>query len=300
MPLGEAYKNKLKKFLQSKETVEKQKNESKVHFVSKKTQKEADPKQLIRGKDLEEFKKVGHLKESDKDQKQAKREKLSAKSSKTKASHDLSGSKFRWINEKLYTVPGQESFKLFSQNPEYFQIYHEGFRNQAAQWPINPVDLVADQLRSLPSPVQIADMGCGDAKLAQIFKGNPSISVCSFDLVKHNEFVTACDMAHTGAVDAKFDVVVFCLSLMGTNYYDFLREANRICKSIGALWVVEVSSRIRNADLFVSCVEKMGFKSNGKVKDLDYFSFFTFTKVGKTPKKIPETRILEPCLYKKR
>ena len=274
VPSGSAYKNKLKRFLQSKEV--------KDQGISK--PKEAESYQT----------------KDPKDKKSLQQKDQPKKLTKAKNSHNLSGSKFRWINEKLYTVPGQESFKLFSQNPEYFQIYHEGFRNQAAQWPINPVDLVAEQLKSLPSPIHVADMGCGDAKLAQIFDGNSAFSVCSFDLVKHNRFVTACDMAHTGAEDAQFDVVVFCLSLMGTNYYDFLREANRICKENGAVWVVEVSSRIRNADLFVSCVEKMGFKSSGKVKDLDYFSFFTFSKAGKTPKKVPEMKILEPCLYKKR
>ena len=34
----------------------------------------------------------------------------------------LTGSKFRWINEKLYTTSGKESFDLFQKNPEYFEI----------------------------------------------------------------------------------------------------------------------------------------------------------------------------------
>lgn len=34
----------------------------------------------------------------------------------------LSGSKFRWINEKLYTITGKEAYSLFQQNPEYFEI----------------------------------------------------------------------------------------------------------------------------------------------------------------------------------
>lgn len=52
--------------------------------------------------------------------------------------------------------------------------------------------------------------------------------VHSFDLVSPNERVTACDMAHVPLEDASVHVVVFCLSLMGTNLADFLREAHRV------------------------------------------------------------------------
>jgi hypothetical protein len=32
----------------------------------------------------------------------------------------LSGSRFRWLNEQLYTTPGDESFTLFQEKPELF------------------------------------------------------------------------------------------------------------------------------------------------------------------------------------
>lgn len=72
----------------------------------------------------------------------------------------------------------------------------------------------------------IADFGCGEAKLAQSVKQ----TVHSFDLVAENERVTACDMAHVPLQNNSIDVVVFCLSLMGTNLQDYLLEANRVLK----------------------------------------------------------------------
>jgi ribosomal RNA-processing protein 8 len=52
----------------------------------------------------------------------------------------LISSRFRYLNETLYTTPSASSFELFSQNPEFFNEYHEGFRRQVEAWPENPVD----------------------------------------------------------------------------------------------------------------------------------------------------------------
>lgn len=70
-------------------------------------------------------------------------------------------------------------------------------------------------------------MGCGEATLAQQV---PQSRVHSLDLVAANDLVTACDMAHTPLAAGSVDVVVFCLSLMGTNLKDFVTEANRILR----------------------------------------------------------------------
>lgn len=81
---------------------------------------------------------------------------------------------------------------------------------------------------SSPGHPVIADFGCGEARLA---KALPSHTVHSFDLVAINPLVTACDMAHTPLKDKEAEVVVFCLSLMGTNLKDYLKEANRVLKN---------------------------------------------------------------------
>ena len=72
----------------------------------------------------------------------------------------------------------------------------------------------------------IADFGCGEAKLAQ----SVSNKVHSFDLVAINDLVTKCDMKSVPLNPQSCDIVVFCLSLMGTNIIDFLCEAHRVLK----------------------------------------------------------------------
>ena len=59
----------------------------------------------------------------------------------------------------------------------------------------------------------------------------------SFDLVAANERVVACDMASVPLPDGCVDVAVFCLSLMGTNLADYLREAKRVLRPSGILKV---------------------------------------------------------------
>ena len=129
----------------------------------------------------------------------------------------LAGAKFRWINELLYTKESREAVKLFSDKPEMFQIvrvkivmrpnsyvvrfilksllpqYHDGFRSQVESWPTNPVDVFIDYLRRKPPTTVVADMGCGEGKVAQTL--HKQLKIHSFDLASPNEHVVACDIA---------------------------------------------------------------------------------------------------------
>jgi len=139
----------------------------------------------------------------------------------------LAGGKFRFLNEQLYTTTGEEAFGLFQSKPELFDEYHEGFRSQVELWPQNPVDIFISQLTPMSKDTVIADLGCGDA---QISAELPKHNVLSFDLVAKNERVTACDIAHLPLADNSVDVAIFCLSLMGTDFLKFLKEAYRVLK----------------------------------------------------------------------
>ena len=140
----------------------------------------------------------------------------------------LAGAKFRWINEQLYTCPSSQAVSLFQSQPEMFDIYHQGFRTQVQDWPINPVDVFISDLKKSTSKLVIADLGCGDAKLASCLKTIHVIH--SFDLIAHTPDVVACDIAHTPLHNESVDVAIFSLSLMGTNWLDFIHEAYRILK----------------------------------------------------------------------
>ncbi|KAI1755217.1 methyltransferase-domain-containing protein [Xylaria castorea] len=186
----------------------------------------------------------------------------------------LVSARFRHLNETLYTKPSDEAFQLFQDSPEMFQEYHEGFRRQVNVWPENPVDgyimdiRLRGQQRHLykPKPGQatptpttsvhplmrtngvctIADLGCGDAKLAitlQSEKKKLNLNILSYDLQSPSPLVTKADIANLPLADGSVDVVIFCLALMGTNWVSFIEEAYRILHWKGELWVAEIKSR---------------------------------------------------------
>ena len=83
----------------------------------------------------------------------------------------LTGSRFRELNEDLYTSTSIKAFEKFSSQPELYEQYHEGFRHQVEGWPINPVNVIVKWLTSSYSGKEkecvVADFGCGDAALAK-------------------------------------------------------------------------------------------------------------------------------------
>ncbi|ELU01616.1 hypothetical protein CAPTEDRAFT_5896 [Capitella teleta] len=219
----------------------------------------------------------------------------------------LSAGSFRYLNEQLYTIPGNEAFDLFVDDPQSFELYHHGYQSQVSKWPLNPVDLMIEYLRKKPADLNVADFGCGEAKIAQSVK-NP---VQSFDLVALNDHVTACDIADVPLLDESVDVGVFCLSLMGTNCSEYLAEANRVLVNGGKLLVAEVKSRFEKIGSFVRKMRKIGFNLLDTKKskylfvlqkdDNKMFVWLEFEKVSESPSKeaLPNIDLL-PCIYKKR
>ena len=59
--------------------------------------------------------------------------------------------------------------------------------------------------------------------------------------------------------DQELDEAVFCLSLMGANFSDYLVEAWRVLKVDGFLHIWEASSRFGDVDGFVGGLEGLGF-----------------------------------------
>jgi ribosomal RNA-processing protein 8 len=248
----------------------------------------------------------------------------------------------------LYTTQSIEALQRFRENPHLFEEYHEGFRQQVSHWPVNPVSVLVDKIRryhtsstSLTTTATtsrknkkslvVADFGCGDASLArqllqlqvQPQKGRQqetkvTIVVHSFDLVARGpnaELITACDSANTPLKDATVDIGVFCLSLMGTNLADFIREAHRVLKDRGILHIAEVRSRFEEGgggggggddaedstslQHFIKTLDKLGFECSHVDRSNTMFVLMELKKNGKQPDQTL-SYTAKPCIYKRR
>ena len=200
-------------------------------------------------------------------------------------------SKFRYLNEQLYTQSSVENggaVKMFMTNPEQFEDYHDGYRQQVQKWPKNPLDVLSQELSKIHKykGLKIADFGCGEGKLHLdlIKSGHPKENLFSFDAGKPDgpeyAHITQSDIAKVPLESNSIDICVFCLSLMGINFPEFLKEANRVLKQNGKLFIAEVLSRFEEVKLFSEFYLKefSGFKLLKLSKLKDFFYVMVFEK----------------------
>lgn len=210
----------------------------------------------------------------------------------------LRASRFRFINETLYSNASSQSKHYFKEDPDSFLAYHAGYKQQLEQWAVNPLDVIIASIKKLPKDNVIADFGCGEARLA----ASVPHMVHSFDFIALNDKVKACDMAHTPLLMNSVHVVVFCLSLMGSNLNDYIIEANRVLKNNGILKIAEVESRFEDVNNFIRLLRSYGFKNTWKDLSHNLFYFMDFKKEEDISMKRKNLSpiTLKSCLYKKR
>jgi len=114
--------------------------------------------------------------------------------------------------------------------------------------------------------IVVADMGCGSCQLAICLKElNPHICVINVDHTKHpdvpKEFeVIECNFAKTTLPSDSINVVVFSMSFSwGAKEEDFrlyIKEASRICKPGGFIFITEHSAWWKKIDLHAVLTER--------------------------------------------
>ena len=180
----------------------------------------------------------------------------------------------------------------------------------------------------------MADLGCGDARLASALRERGSSHrVLSFDLVSRHAAVVAAQCTDhvplPGGEAAVVDAVVICLALMGSDWLGMVKEARRVMRPrcavhvvprpdpySGQLFIAEVTSRIPDQKALVRAIEQVGFKLDKEVRsslqaslmpqDSSNSHFVLLRFNGAAPGKVKpadEARaaaLLTPCIYKKR
>ena len=163
---------------------------------------------------------------------------------------------FTRINNRWYAANSQATHARLEVNAEEWAHYHTLYREARQSWPVVPFE---EEIRWLAARDQmiVGDFGCGEALLAA--RVGDKHDVRSFDHVAVNPTVTACDLAAVPLGDGELDAAIFCLSLMGANFVDYLREGHRCLRLDGQLHIWEPTSYFDDIEAFRTGLRRLGF-----------------------------------------
>lgn len=163
---------------------------------------------------------------------------------------------FSEMNKSWSVSRSENTQSRLKTDPSEWYYYHSLYAEKRKEWSEIPYIEIAKKIKERPEWV-VADMGCGENLLSKELTNK----VHAFDYVAIDKNVIACDMSSVPLNSNEVDAVIFCLSLMGSNYLDYLKEAFRIIKPYGNLFICEPKKKIDNRiEEFKKDIESVGFK----------------------------------------
>ena len=147
---------------------------------------------------------------------------------------------------------------------------------------MHPVNVIANKINELKLPAHIimklviGDFGCGKGELMELLKENKMYSFDHHNII--DEKIIPCDMKSVPIKDEKLDVAIFSLSIMGTNWPDYIVEAKKCLAKNGFLFIAETtkSLNVRLSELRNVVIE-YGFQ----IYDEEEIGDFTFIQARK-------------------
>lgn len=183
-------------------------------------------------------------------------------------SHSDLGS-FSGMNRKWSVTHSRRTHSELHEDPSQWYLYHSLYRRRREEWRKSgftpPYEIFIEELNKRPEWI-VADLGCGENLIQKAVKNR----VYAFDHIAVDNDVIECDIADLRAHldDEKVDAVVLSLALMGHNWQDYLREAYRVLRSHGVLFLAEPQSKWEGRlPELRQCLSDIGF---GIVVDKNY------------------------------
>ncbi|MEZ4287356.1 MAG: zinc-ribbon domain-containing protein [Polyangiales bacterium] len=164
---------------------------------------------------------------------------------------------FSKMNNRWYASSSDKTHTRLQANPEEWAHYHTMYQELRKAWEVVPFQEEIQWLQQREA-FEVGDFGCGEALIADAVSERHRVH--SFDHVAINENVHACDLASVPLDDGSLDVAIFCLSLMGSNFTDYIREAHRCLRLDGDLHIWEPASYMNEPAQFCADLSKLGFE----------------------------------------
>ena len=182
---------------------------------------------------------------------------------------------FSEMNKKWNTSNSKTTHDRLKSDKSEWIKYHELYSKSRQNWSEIPYKEIGKILKNRPEWI-VGDFGCGE----NLLKLEIPNKVISLDHVSIDDSVISCDLTNVPLDNNSLDVVVFSLSLMGTNYNEYLKEAYRTLKSMGMIIISEPSTRWENKEESLKeLLIESGFSISGDVKHSDRFIYITSIKL---------------------
>ena len=173
------------------------------------------------------------------------------------------------IHQKASTSSSSHMNEYFRNNPDKWREYHSIREENKKEWTEDPINVIAEKLNKNRHQV-IADLGCGMNQLKTLV--NSYSQWYSFDHYSDDETVIKADISDLKEYlqDNSVDAAVFCMSLWGTNYMDYIKESYRYLKNGGIVYVAEPKDKINQSELIGGATQigfeiiSIDFERNGK------------------------------------
>lgn len=165
---------------------------------------------------------------------------------------------FTAMNNRWYLSNSSKTHERLQENPEEWAHYHTMYRELRESWPVIPYE---EEIRWLSEDGRditvVGDFGCGEAVISKRLKDK--YQFFNLDHVAIDESVLVCDLADVPLADETLQLAIFCLSLMGANCTEYVREAHRMLEMDGWLHIWEPESYFKDVGAFCDDLERLGF-----------------------------------------
>ena len=176
---------------------------------------------------------------------------------------------FSEMNKTWNTTNSKTNHKRLNKDKTEWFKYHELYSNSRKKWDEIPYIELSKKIKDRPDWI-VGDFGCGENLLSKEIKNK----IHSFDHVAIDDSVKSCDLTDVPLHNNVLDVVVFSLSLMGTNYKEYFDEAYRVLRPMGVVFIAEPATRWEDREEELKgMLEASGFKVTGEVKHSDRFIY---------------------------
>jgi SAM-dependent methyltransferase len=181
---------------------------------------------------------------------------------------------FSEMNKKWNTSNSNTTHQKLKEDKSEWIKYHKLYSKSRETWNEIPYKEIAKKINVRPDWI-IGDFGCGENLLSKEIKNK----VYAFDHIAIDDNVIACDMTNVPLENNFLDVAVFSLSLMGSNYKEYLKEAHRVLKPMGILYISEPYKRWEDKiDQLKNTLSEIGFKM---IDDVEHNYKFIYIRLIK-------------------